>query len=262
MSSTGMTDAQRAALDEQKTTFWPTIRASLVDGTSDSSKLEVECPVCYSEIALKRVNNPNVHKLISGEQVVGNVLFCGHIMCQGCLKGHIKATQASAPDMAIPCPVCKEKTLDYPVASCKHVVGGRRLPIFNHEDHSKIPQTANEGGVVSYLPECCLLCLYDIQYPEAFRNHQLEELNSEFARIASSPAGMQRWRISQPDDHELLIFTPAQLATHSVRRWRYPHAVYTLTSSGEQIGDAFVSEAASSKTDREALSARFDMPFM
>lgn len=140
----------------EDTSLWTTVKNYLKDPES-SQEPAVSCCICYTEIAIRGLpsQSPCPWKLSDGWQKVGVTLPCAHILCQECIKNHLRSQHESAREPT--CPVCR---MSLKHGFCGHTVAARRIPVSTTETADIVPLTLPElpHGKKS-LPDDCLPCL-------------------------------------------------------------------------------------------------------
>ncbi|KAF5663537.1 anthranilate synthase component i [Fusarium heterosporum] len=132
--------------------FWPSIRQATVDNTTSHSNKTInpQCPIClefltvqtYSAMAARRNADVNNH----GDPTLGEVMLCGHIICQACRR---EIEMANGQPLA-KCPVCRADL------NCSHCdTHSLQWPLTSDTDEEHIPMTTPEGGDhAGHCPEC------------------------------------------------------------------------------------------------------------
>lgn len=141
---------------KEGTNMWTAVKEYL-ENPESAAEPQVSCPVCMVEIAIRGVpgQSPCPYKLDQGEQVVGVVLACAHIICQDCIAKHLSA-QAEISARHQTCPCCRA---DLKFSKCRHLIPRKRIPIATYEVASKVPSTMPECAAAGQtFPEWCMKC--------------------------------------------------------------------------------------------------------
>ncbi|SPJ79329.1 uncharacterized protein FTOL_07720 [Fusarium torulosum] len=132
--------------------FWPTIRQATDNNTSSQSNetMKLQCPICLDFLAVRATSSGEAHTeagpQANGDSTLGEVLLCGHIICQPCRR----AIESTENHSITTCPVCRAKlncsrcgthSLLWPIAS---TVATEHIPMTT-------PEGADHGG---QCPEC------------------------------------------------------------------------------------------------------------
>ena len=178
--------------------MWTDVKKYLQD-PENTPVPQVSCPICMDPIAIRGVpgQEPCPYKIVKGEQKVGAVLFCSHIVCQMCIWKHIFAQIEWAEGInniegPVNCPYCRYDLL-YP--ECTSLMSLKRVPIATGEDESIVPLTRPElEAEGTPVPARCFACIRDgsaLQDPDVT---ELGELTIEefWEQINSSPSWLSR----------------------------------------------------------------------
>lgn len=135
----------------EETNMWTTVKKYL-QNAEDTPEPQVSCPICMVDIAIRGIPSqyPSPYKLINGDQAVGTVLPCAHIICQACIAKHIQTSSHKT------CPCCRA---DLRYSGCGHLTPSKRIPVATGENESMIPPTMPElVAAGSKFPEHCFTC--------------------------------------------------------------------------------------------------------
>ncbi|KAM0345748.1 hypothetical protein ACHAPU_006101 [Fusarium lateritium] len=123
--------------------FWPTIKQAIVNNTTSYSNetINPQCPIClefltvrtYVDMAARR--HADVH--YQGDPTLGEVMLCGHIICQACRRAIEIANGRPLPQ----CPVCRA---DLNCSRCD--AHSEQWPITSSGSGRYIPMTTPEGA--------------------------------------------------------------------------------------------------------------------
>ncbi|PTD05133.1 hypothetical protein HYE67_003228 [Fusarium culmorum] len=141
-------------------TYWPVVKASILNGDISLRDLHVICPICFDTMSA----DPSTYgpKDEYGNDHRAIVLACGHMIGKSCVE-------LGALDS---CPFCRA-SLKY--SRCSHRNKGMTVP-WAIKDLNSIPQELSKGGIISSLCDDCqmgaMLRLVRKQLIEADENSQ------------------------------------------------------------------------------------------
>ncbi|RSL57484.1 hypothetical protein CEP54_008232 [Fusarium duplospermum] len=81
--------------------YWPNIKKAILQnpaGQPDDQRMKPQCPVCFERFNITTFSRP------SGNSPTCVVLFCGHVMCRGCLG---QTERHNSEDAEKKCPCCR-----------------------------------------------------------------------------------------------------------------------------------------------------------
>lgn len=87
--------------------YWPNIRKTTENNTSSQSNEKMQCPICSDFLPVRVTSSAEAHAeagpQTNGDSTLGEILICGHIICQPCRRRGESTQNRSITK----CPVCR-----------------------------------------------------------------------------------------------------------------------------------------------------------
>lgn len=124
-------------------TYWPTLRDTLLQDPSSYDNLDLECGICLDRMTIfqhEHIHSPEIHDLSHRARIFP----CGHMFGCKCALAMIKDFVDN--EQPIVCPICRVNFSIH--RDCPHNHSGKPMPT-NLEEICNFPPTLSEGGVVA-----------------------------------------------------------------------------------------------------------------
>lgn len=129
-------------------TFWPLIRSALMSREVTFSDLELQCPICYTNMPLSSYPASDE----KNDYGHGPIVYpCGHMFGRSCFVNNVTYNTDNGLDVS--CPVCRGK---FNYTKCKHPHYGFKMPR-DMKGVEDFPTIVPQGGVVFELCHQCLI---------------------------------------------------------------------------------------------------------